>query len=169
MTNSNLAKKLNKDIYHSTQELLINYKAIKAAVQSMELFSEDDRTELLQIMSDMANTTNTGTTLRLVSTGEKKMNERQKTNIILMTQVEKALMVLKKIPNNGHYLFDVLNIIYLEDNNLTNDTERAFTLGLSRPTFLKRKKEALNAFSAIIWGSQDIYDIMTHYSSLNMH
>lgn len=172
MAGTNLAIKekyivKSDELLHSTKELLTNYKSIKAAVQAASLFSSNDRDELIEVMSDMVNAPKSNV-VSLVGTAERQMSKRQKTNTVLMTQVEKALMVLEKIPTTGKMLYDVINITYIQDNTLTCDEDRAEELGISRPTFLKRKKEAINAFNAIIWGTDDIFDIMSKYSSITM-
>lgn len=151
---------IENELYELAKNALQRYKSAKASVESEEIFSIQDREQLLQILNKE----------RAAMFEDKLRAEKENSNSnhVLVENVDKALSVLKMIPVNGETLFQILDIIYIEKNNFTNDDDRAYSLGLSRPTFLKRKKTAISALSEIIWKAHDIVSVMEEYSGMQI-
>ena len=69
----------------------------------------------------------------------------------LIKLVDRAMLALKEYPGCGEAYYELIQRLYFLKYSYTED-EMLDTLGISRSTFYRKKKEALSLLGMILWG-----------------
>ncbi len=139
-----------KDTYHNTELLLKQYRNISWLV---ECFPDQIAEELDQPLEDVD---------KLIEKldvemayGNRKIENRmealQRTRLLL-DRINEALTVLKKKPQIGERLYELIYETYIIPEKLTH-VELLYRLNLSTRHYYRLKEEALNILSIRLWSS----------------
>lgn len=139
-----------KSSYHNTLMLLQHYRTI---VWMLECFPETIAQELEQPLANL------DTLLEQVdlemSMGNRKLESRmegiQKSRLLL-DRVNEALTVLKKKPENGERLYQLIYLTYIAPEQL-NHTELLYRLDMSSRHYYRLRQQAITILSIRLWAS----------------
>lgn len=139
-----------KNSYHNTLMLLRHYRTI---VWMMECFPETIAQELERPFEGV------DALLEQVdiemSRRNKKLENRvesvQKTRLLL-DRVNEALTVLKKKPDNGELLYQLIYLTYIAPEQL-NHTELLYRLDMSSRHYYRLRQQAVTILSLRLWAS----------------
>lgn len=136
--------------YHNTELLLKHYKNIAWMI---ECFPETVAEELEQPFESVDEVINR---LDLEMTmGNRKIENRlesvRKTRLVL-DMVNDALTVLKRKPNDGEQLYNLIYLTYIAPESLTH-TEILYRLNLSTRHYYRLKEQALSILSLRLWSA----------------
>lgn len=136
--------------YHNTELLLKHYKNIAWMI---ECFPETVAEELEQPFKSVDEVINR---LDLEMTmGNRKIENRlesvRKTRLVL-DRVNDALTVLKRKPNDGEQLYNLIYLTYIAPESLTH-TEILYRLNLSTRHYYRLKEQALSILSLRLWSA----------------
>lgn len=142
--------KKQQTMFHNTELLLRNYKNIAWMV---ECFPETVAEELEQPFEDVDQMIE-----RLdfeITMGNRKLENRlesiRKTRLIL-DRVNDALTVLKRKPEDGERLYDLIYMTYIAPEPLTHN-EIQYRLNLSPRHYYRLKEQAINILSIRLWSA----------------
>ncbi len=65
--------------------------------------------------------------------------------------VDRALLLLKRYPEEGNKYFEILNRTYLSEKKFT-ESEIIENMNISRSSYFREKKKAISLFGIILWG-----------------
>lgn len=139
-----------KNAYHNTLLLLKHYRTIAWLLEcfpdtiAQELDQPFDRLDELIDRLDME-----------MALGNKKLENRlagiEKSRIIL-DRVNEALTVLKKKPEDGQRLYDLIYLTYIAPETL-NHNEILYRLNLSSRHYYRCREQAVNILSLRLWSA----------------
>ncbi|MBR1744047.1 MAG: hypothetical protein IJ733_19720 [Lachnospiraceae bacterium] len=141
-------QKRRKDAYHNTMLLLRYYRTI---VWILECFPDNIAEELESPLQDVD---------RLieqldveVSWGNKKLENRLETierSRLLLDRVNDALTILKKKPENGEKLYQLIYLTYIGDEEL-NHMDIIYRLDISSRSYYRMRQQAVTILSIRLW------------------
>ena len=142
--------KKQKQAYHNTLLLLSNYRNI--------LWQTD--CEIEAIASELnVPLKNLDALLSRVDAEIGMENRRLELNLErlaktrqLLDQINDALTALKRKPDNGPLLYDLIYMTYISDEKLLQ-TDVLFRLNISRRHYYRLKEQAINIISLRLWSS----------------
>lgn len=151
-------RKRQKDSYHNTELLLKNYRNI---AWMAECFPEAVAEELEQPFTNVDSLLNG---MEIASTfGDRKLEYRTAAMThtrLLLDRINDALTVLKKKPENGQKLYDLLYLTYISPMKLLHQ-ELLYRLDLSTRQYYRFKREAMMVVSLRLWSASDpIVDLL---------
>lgn len=139
-----------KNAYHNTLLLLKHYRTIAWLLEcfpdtiAQELDQPFDTLDQLIDRLDME-----------MAIGNKKLENRlagiEKSRIIL-DRVNEALTVLKKKPDDGQQLYDLIYLTYIAPETL-NHQELLYRLNLSSRHYYRCREQAVNILSLRLWSA----------------
>lgn len=139
-----------KNAYHNTLLLLKHYRTIAWLLEcfpdtiAQELEQPFDTLDQLIERLDME-----------MAIGNKKLENRlagiEKSRIIL-DRVNEALTVLKKKPDDGQRLYDLIYLTYIAPETL-NHQELLYRLNLSSRHYYRCREQAINILSLRLWSA----------------
>ena len=143
-------KEKRKNTYHNTLMLLQHYRTI---AWMMECFPETVAEELEKPFEEL------DTLLEQVdlemARGNRKLENRmegmQKSRL-LMDRVNEALTVLKKKPENGEKLYNLIYLTYIAPEQL-NHTELLYRLDISSRHYYRLRQQAITILSIRLWAA----------------
>ena len=141
-----------RDSYHNTELLLKNYRTI---AWMLECFPEALAEELdrpFETVDQLLDGIDIASTF-----GERKLEHRTaavEQTRLLMERINDALTVLKRRPENGQLMYDLIYQAYLAPEKLTGD-ELRYRLALSTRHFYRIRKEAITILSLRLWSTPD--------------
>ncbi len=145
-------KEKQKSTYHNTLMLLQHYRTI---VWLLECFPGDIASELEKPFEGV------DTLLEQVdlemSWGNRKLESRlegiQKSRLLL-DRVNEALTVLKKKPENGERLYQLIYLTYIAPEKLSHH-ELLYRLDMSSRHYYRLKQQAITILSIRLWAAPD--------------
>ncbi len=145
-------RKQKANAYHNTLNLLKQYRTI---VWLLECFPDTIAAELDLPLGDLDKIIE-----RLdveISFGNRKLENRlasvEKTRLML-DRVNEALSVLKKKPNDGERLYELIYLTYIGPENL-NHFDLLYRLNLSSRQYYRLKEQAVKIISMRLWSSDE--------------
>lgn len=143
-------KEKQKNTYHNTMMLLQHYRTI---VWLLECFPENVASELEKPFEGL------DTLLEQVdlevSWGNRKLESRLegvKKSRLLLDRVNEALTVLKKKPENGEKLYQMVYMTYISPEHL-NHTELLYRLDMSSRHYYRLRQQAITILSIRLWAA----------------
>ena len=139
-----------KNSYHNTLMLLQHYRTI---MWMLECFPETVAVELdrpFEGIDRLIENVDTAVTL-----GNKKIESRIKgiqKSRLLIDRVNEALTVLKKKPENGERLYDLIFATYIAPENL-NHQDLMFKLNMSSRNYYRLRQQAITILSIRLWSA----------------
>lgn len=139
-----------KNSYHNTLMLLQHYRTI---VWMLECFPETVAAELDEPFEDIDKLIDNIDTA--VTLGNKKIQSRiegiQKSRL-LIDRVNEALTVLKKKPENGERLYNLIYTTYIASEKLSHQ-ELLFRLNMSSRNYYRLRQQAITILSIRLWSA----------------
>ena len=146
-------KEKQKNTYHNTMMLLQYYRMI---VWLFECFPENVARELEKPFEGGVDTLLEQVDLE-VSWGNRKLESRlegiQKSRLLL-DRVNEALTVLKKKPENGERLYQLIYLTYIAPERL-NHNELLYRLDMSSRHYYRLRQQAITILSIRLWAAPD--------------
>ena len=146
----NAQQKKRQQAFHNTELLLRHYRSI---AWLLECFPDTIAKELEESFTDLDSMIN-----RLdveMARGNKKIERRlesiEKTRLIV-DKINEALTVLKKKPDDGEIMYEVIRLTYIEPETL-NHNELLFRLNLSSRHYYRIREQAISIISIRLWSS----------------
>lgn len=143
-------KRKKRNSYHNTLMLLQHYRTI---VWVMESFPAAIAEELDAPLGDLdALLDRVDFELGM---DNRKLDERiegVKKSRLLLDRVNEALTVLKKKPNNGEKLYDLIYLAYITPEQV-NHTELLYRLDLSSRHYYRLRQQAITILSIRLWAA----------------
>ncbi len=139
-----------KNSYHNTLMLLQHYRTI---MWMLECFPETIAVELdrpFEGIDRLIENVDTAVTL-----GNKKIESRIKgiqKSRLLIDRVNEALTVLKKKPENGERLYDLIFATYIAPEKL-NHQDLMFKLNMSSRNYYRLRQQAITILSIRLWSA----------------
>lgn len=145
-------KEKQKNAYHNTMMLLKHYRTI---VWLLECFPENIASELEKPFEGL------DTLLEQVdlemSWGNRKLESRLegvKKSRLLLDRVNEALTVLKKKPEDGERLYQLIYLTYIAPEKLSHQ-ELLYRLDMSSRHYYRLKQQAITILSMRLWATPD--------------
>jgi len=146
----NAQQERRKKMYHNTELLLKNYRTIVWQLESTPgLIAEEldrpfqDVDQMIQQLSfDIA----MGDRMR-----EYELASIQKSRG-LINRVNEALTVLKRKPDNGERLYELIYMTYIGEEKLSHK-ELLYRLGLSSRSYYRMREQAITVLSIRLWSA----------------
>ncbi len=139
-----------KNSYHNTLMLLQHYRTI---MWMLECFPETVAAELDEPFEDIDKLIDNIDTA--VTLGNKKIQSRiegiQKSRL-LIDRVNEALTVLKKKPENGERLYNLIYTTYIAPEKLSHQ-ELLFRLNMSSRNYYRLRQQAITILSIRLWSA----------------
>ncbi len=148
----NAKRRKNRNAYHNTQLLLKHYRTI---AWLLECFPEKIAEELerpFECVDKLFEQLDVE-----MSYGNKRLEERMenmKRTRMLIDRVNDALMVLKKKPNDGERLYELIYLTYVAPEVLTHN-QLLFRLNISSRHYYRLRDQAYNIISLRLWSAPD--------------
>ena len=145
-------KEKQKNTYHNTMMLLQHYRTV---VWLLECFPENVASELEKPFEGL------DTLLEQVdlemSWGNRKLESRMegiRKSRLLLDRVNEALTVLKKKPEDGERLYQLIYLTYIAPEKLTHK-ELLYRLDLSSRHYYRLRQQAVAILSIRLWAAPD--------------
>lgn len=142
---------VDETVYHNTLLLLKKYSKVKwRVIDSLE--------ELEQESIELTDKTLTDLIDNLVGIDPRVKEERLVARLESIEQsksildfIDQSLIKLKQYPYDGEVYYEMINRAYINKTNKPLEA-MAEEFGMSRATFFREKKKAINMFGIIMWG-----------------
>lgn len=145
-------KEKQKNTYHNTMMLLQHYRTV---VWLLECFPENVASELEKPFEGL------DTLLEQVdlemSWGNRKLESRMegiRKSRLLLDRVNEALTVLKKKPEDGERLYQLIYLTYIAPEKLTHK-ELLYRLDMSSRHYYRLRQQAITILSIRLWAAPD--------------
>ena len=143
-------KEKKRNMYHNTQLLLENYRNISWA---LECFPDTVAEELEYPFHDLDSLLDK-MDIEL-SLGNRKLESRMesiKKSRILLDRINEALSVLKRKPDNGERMYELIYLTYIAPDKL-NHTDLLFRLDMSSRHYYRLRQQAITILSIRLWAA----------------
>ena len=143
----------NEIVYHNTRLLLDLYSKVlwrvKESLDDLDTECyESDKKHLYDLINSLIDVDTQIDKNRF----ERRMQSIEESKS-LIELVDRVIVKLKTYPENGELYFQILNKIYIVNQNFKPDEEELLEiLHISRSTFYREKKKAITLFGVILWG-----------------
>ena len=141
-------QKKQKESFHNTLLLLKNYRSI---AWMLECFPEAVAEELERPFEDVDKLLD-GVTIAATFRDrriEQRLVSLEQTRLLL-DRINDALTVLKRKPENGQLLYDLIYLTYISEEKL-HQTDVLYRLNISRRHYYRLKEQAINIISLRLW------------------
>lgn len=139
-----------KNAYHNTELLLKNYRTIVWQLESTPGMIAEELDRPFQSMDQMIRQ------LELDLVIGDKMREQELGSIMksrnLINRVNEALTVLKRKPENGERLYELIYMTYIGEEKLSHK-ELLYRLGLSSRSYYRLREQAITVLSIRLWAA----------------
>lgn len=136
--------------YHNTEMLLRHYRDI---VWALECFPETVVEELERPMEEL------DAILDYIDVemgmGNKKLENRMESirkSRLLLDRINEALSVLKRKPDNGEKMYELIRLTYIEPEKLSH-AELLLRLDISSRHYYRLRQQAINILSIRLWST----------------
>ena len=154
----------NEKAYHNTELLLRHYRDI---VWLMECFPDTVEEELEERFEDIDELIEK---LDLEMARDSHRIENRMKNLestrLMLDRINEALTVLRKKPNDGERLYELIKLTYI-DAEVLNHNELLFRLNISSRQYYRMKDQALAILSLRLWAAPD-REVGTWLNVLNL-
>lgn len=136
--------------YHNTQMLLKNYRMIVWQMENEAVHVARELDVPLQNLDAILSRVDAE-----LGMGNRRLEARLesvKRSRILIDQVNEALGLLKKKPENGERLYEIIYLTYIVPEKL-NQNDVLYRMDLSRRHFYRLREQALSFLSIRLWGA----------------
>ena len=143
-------KEKKRNMYHNTLLLLENYRNISWA---LECFPDTVAEELEYPFHDLDSLLDK-MDIEL-SLGNRKLESRMesiKKSRILLDRINEALSVLKRKPDNGERMYELIYLTYIAPDKL-NHTDLLFRLDMSSRHYYRLRQQAITILSIRLWAA----------------
>lgn len=136
--------------YHNTELLLKQYKNIAWMIECFPDTIAEELEQPFEKVDDVINRLDIE-----MSLGNRKVENRlasiRKTRLVL-DRINDALSVLKKKPDDGERLYDLIYLTYIAPESL-NHNEMLFRLNLSSRHYYRLREQAISVLSIRLWSA----------------
>lgn len=143
-------QKRQKVAYHNTELLLKQYKNIAWMIECFPDTIAEELEQPFEKVDDVINRLDIE-----MSLGNRKVENRlasiRKTRLVL-DRINDALSVLKKKPDDGERLYDLIYLTYIAPESL-NHNELLFRLNLSSRHYYRLREQAISVLSIRLWSA----------------
>lgn len=143
-------KEKKRHTYHNTEMLLKHYRDI---VWALECFPSNIAEELDRPLENL------DTILDYLDVemgmGNKKLESRMESirkSRLLLDRLNEALSILKRKPDNGEKMYELIRLTYLEPERLSH-TELLYRLDISTRHYYRLRQQATNILSIRLWAA----------------
>jgi hypothetical protein len=147
-----LERTINNKILHQTKLLLKLYRnvvwSVEANLNDLEVTAGDFGSRRIQDLINYLAFDFEGD-LNNNKVGDYLQNVAETKDLILL--IDRALIRLKSYPHWGEQYFDLINRKYII-RYAYSDQDLLETMNLTRPTYYRRKREAIHLLGVILWG-----------------
>ena len=165
-----LRQERRKRVYHNTLLLLTHYRDIAWLLECFpEMVAEelDSPFENLDALIDRMDVESAFGNRKL----EKRMESIKKSRL-LIDRINEALTVLRKKPDNGSQLYDLIFWTYISPEKL-NHAELLYRLNLSSRHYYRLREQAVTVLSIRLWAVPDIHaenwlDVLVLLEEMNL-
>lgn len=143
-------KKKQQAAFHNTELLLKHYKNIAWMIECFPETIAEELEQPLENIDEMIERLDMEMTI-----GNRKLENRlesiRKTRLIL-DRVNEALTVLKKKPEDGERLYELIYLTYIAPEAL-NHNELLYRLNISSRHYYRLREQAINILSIRLWSA----------------
>lgn len=134
--------------YHNTELLLKHYRSIVWMIECFPNTIAEELAQPLETIDKVIECLDFEMTMENRKI-ENRLNNVRKTRLIL-DRVNDALTVLKKKPEDGERLYDLIYLTYITPESL-NHNELLYRLNLSSRHYYRLREQAINVLSIRLW------------------
>lgn len=143
-------KERNRNMYHNTLLLLQNYRNI---VWALECFPETVAAELDQSLKDLdALLDRVDAEIGMENRKLESRLESVRRSRLMLDRVNEALSVLKRKPDNGQRLYDIIYLTFLSPNKLSH-SDLLYQLDMSSRNYYRLRQQAITILSIRLWSA----------------
>lgn len=143
-------KEKKRNLYHNTLTLLQHYRNI---VWALECFPSDVAEELERPLGDLDSLLD-----RLdmeLGMDNRKLESRMQSmrrSRLLLDRVNEALSVLKRKPENGQKMYELIYMTYISPDRLSH-TDLLYRLDISSRHYYRLRQQAINILALRLWSA----------------
>lgn len=141
-----------KKAYHNTELLLKQYRNLSWMLENFPETIAEELERPFENVDEMINRLDVD-----MAYGNKRLESRmqaiEKTRLII-DRVNEALTILKKKPNDGERLYELISLTYIEAEVLTHN-DLLFRLNVSSRHYYRLREQAINVLSLRLWSTTD--------------
>ena len=143
-------QKKMRNAYHNTELLLKNYRNLAWLLECFPEYISEELNESFQDIDKLINRLDVE-----MAYGNKRMESRlesiQKTRLVI-DRIHDAVTVLKKYPNGGQRMYEVIYLSYIAEEKL-DVADITYRMNISRRLFYRIRSEALTIISLSLWSA----------------
>lgn len=144
------SKEKQRKVYHNTELLLKNYRTISWMLECFPGTIAEELDKPFESTDEMIERLDVE-----MSLGNKKLENRiesvKKTRLVL-DRINDALTVLKKKPEDGERLYELIYLTYISADVL-NHSELLYRLNLSSRHYYRLREQAITVISLRLWAA----------------
>ena len=145
-------QKKQRDTFHNTLQLLQYYRKIAWLVECFPDTIAEELEQPFETVDELLDGMEVSETF-----GERKLKNRiscvERTRLML-DRVNEALTVLKKKPEDGELLFELMYLTFITPESLTI-TQILYRLNISTRQYYRLRHQAIDLIALRLWGSPD--------------
>ncbi len=145
-------QKKQRDTFHNTLQLLQYYRKIAWLVECFPDTIAEELEQPFETVDELLDGMEVSETF-----GERKLKNRiscvERTRLML-DRVNEALTVLKKKPEDGELLFELMYLTFITPESLTI-TQILYRLNISARQYYRLRHQAIDLIALRLWGSPD--------------
>lgn len=145
-------QKKNQKAYHNTELLLRHYRDIVWLMECFPDTIEEELEEPLENIDELIEKLD----LEMAKNNrriENRMKNLERTRLML-DRINEALTVLRKKPNDGERLYELIKLTYI-DAEVLNHNELLFRLNISSRQYYRMREQAFAILSLRLWAAPD--------------
>lgn len=143
-------QKKMRNAYHNTELLLKNYRNLAWLLECFPEYISEELNESFQDIDKLINRLDVE-----MAYGNRRMESRlesiQKTRLVI-DRIHDAVTVLKKYPNGGQRMYEVIYLSYIAEEKL-DVADITYRMNISRRLFYRIRSEALTIISLSLWSA----------------
>ena len=141
-----------KNTYHNTLMLLKNYRTIAWLIECFPSTVAEELEERFENIDELIDKVDIE-----MSMGNRKLESRmagiQKSRLLL-DRVNEALSVLKRKPDNGEILYNLIYLTFIDPEKL-NHQELLYRLNTSSRSYYRLREQAITILSIRLWAAPE--------------
>lgn len=149
----------NEYLYHNTEVILKRYRDVVWSIEVSAMHAKTNFEYEMDCSLDdfLEKSYSAGADLSTGTKIQEQMRTMQR-NKNMLNIIDASVKILRKKPINGKMYYWILHYTYFSEHRLKNVDEIIFFIEketkqpMSRKTYFRRKKEAINELSIILWG-----------------
>ena len=143
-------QKKRQTAYHNTELLLKHYKNIAWMIECFPETIEEELEDSFENVDEMLEKLDVELSMENRKL-ENKIASIQKTRLVL-DRINDALSVLKRKPEDGERLYELIYLTYIAPENLTHN-ELLYRLNLSSRHYYRLREQAISILSIRLWSA----------------